>query len=310
MLRGLRIRAEHLAYVRGAQALGGAAQGAEVGSEELRFEPRPVAAGDYLVEVAAGASAPRLFQCLFYPLALAGGGQLMVRGGTHLSEGPTYHDLGWAWLHALGAYGFSAEFKLRCAGFAPEGGGEFRATIHPRAGDPPHRVDLPARGTLREVEVVSFVGGLPLAAAEEQLRAAVQVLRANGVHCNEEKVPVPVAGSAGGAVLIKAQFENTLAGFQAASSRGSAPRDVGQQAAQKLVAFLKGAGALDEHLGDQILIPAGLLAAQRLGPSPGVTRFTAAAVTPALGAHATLIEKFLPVRVEIGPESAVQVLPA
>jgi len=69
-------------------------------------------------------------------------------------------------------------------------------------------------------------------------------------------------------------------------------------------------GALDEHLADQILIPAGLLAAGRLGASsPGTTRFTAARITPHLRVTAALLEEFLPVRVELKDEGEVAVLP-
>ena len=69
-------------------------------------------------------------------------------------------------------------------------------------------------------------------------------------------------------------------------------------------------GALDEHLADQILIPAGLLAAGRLGASsPGTTRFTAARITPHLRVTAALLEEFLPVRVELKDEGEVVVSP-
>jgi RNA 3'-terminal phosphate cyclase (ATP) len=70
-------------------------------------------------------------------------------------------------------------------------------------------------------------------------------------------------------------------------------------------------GALDEHLADQILIPAGLLAAGRLGASePALTRFTAARITPHLKVTATLLQDFLPVKVEIQETGEVAVMPA
>jgi RNA 3'-terminal phosphate cyclase (ATP) len=65
---------------------------------------------------------------------------------------------------------------------------------------------------------------------------------------------------------------------------------------------------LDEHLGDQILMPEALLAAGKLGASsPGTTRYTTARVTEHLTTHAWLIEHFLPVRVTVEPGGAVEV---
>jgi RNA 3'-terminal phosphate cyclase (ATP) len=70
-------------------------------------------------------------------------------------------------------------------------------------------------------------------------------------------------------------------------------------------------GALDEHLADQILIPASLLAAGRLGASaPATTRFTAARITPHLKVTAALLQDFLPVKVEIQEGGEVTVAPA
>ena len=61
----------------------------------------------------------------------------------------------------------------------------------------------------------------------------------------------------------------------------------------------------------RILIPAGLLAAGRLGTSsPGTTRFTAARITPHLRVTAALLREFLPVQVEIQETGEVSVSPA
>ena len=90
--------------------------------------------------------------------------------------------------------------------------------------------------------------------------------------------------------------------------------DMGELApkmAEELARFMESGGALDEHLGDQILLPAALLAAGKLGPaSPGTTRYTTARVTEHLTTHAWLIEHFLPVRVTVEPGGAVEVAPA
>jgi RNA 3'-terminal phosphate cyclase (ATP) len=313
-LRGKRtppgLRPQHLACVRGAEALGGTATGAEMGATELGFQPRPVKKGDLELEVPSAGSTPLLFQCLFFPLALAGGGELTLRGGTHVPKSPSYHYLAWIWLPAMRAYGLGAELKLRHAGFYPEGGGELRASVHP-VGEPPNLVELPARGTLRDADVMSFVGGLPFENAERQGRAATHALRERGVLANEENFPIPVTRSSGAAILIRAEFEHTVAGFGEVGERGQPSEELGRRAADAFAAFLESAGALDEHLSDQLLVPAALLAGGKLGgSSPAVTRFTPARVTDHLTTHARVLEAFLPVRIELGPTPSVTVRPA
>jgi RNA 3'-terminal phosphate cyclase (ATP) len=263
-----------------------------------------------VLELGASAPACLVFQCLFYPLALAGGGELHLVGLTHAPKGPTYHHLAWVWLPLLEAYGLRASLSLQRAGFWPEGVGEFRGQLHER-GEPPLRVEVPARGTLQDVEVRSLVGGMPFDVAARQARAAENALRERGIYCHAENLPLPVGKTPGTLVFIRAQFENTFAAFASVGARNAAPEEVGAKAAHALADFMQTPGALDEHLADQILIPAGLLASGRLGTSsPGTTRFTAARITPHLKVTAALLQDFLPIRVEMQESGEVAVSPA
>ena len=303
------LRPRHLALLRAADALGGTTEGGQAGALAFSFEPGPVAAGNHLLELGASAPACLVFQCLYYPLALAGGGELRLVGLTHAPKGPTYHHLAWVWLPLLEAYGLRATLSLQRAGFWPEGVGEFRGQVQ-RPGEPPLRVEVPARGTLRDVEVRSLVGGLPFDVAARQARAAENALRERGIYCHAENLPLPVGRTPGTLVFIRADFENTFAAFTAVGDRGAAPEEVGAKAAHALAEFMQTPGALDEHLADQILLPAGLLAAGMLGASsPGTTRFTAARLTPHLRVTAALLQEFLPVRVDLTEGGEVTVLP-
>jgi RNA 3'-terminal phosphate cyclase (ATP) len=304
------LRPQHLACVRGAEALsGGTSEGATVGASELSFTPGPVRAGDYLLEVGTAGSTPLLFQCLVYPLALAGGGRLTLRGGTHLPHSPSFHYVAQVWQPVARAYGLPVQLTLPHAGFYPEGAGEIVAEVGPPQ-TPPLRVELPARGMLREVRVSSLVGGLPFTVAERQSRAAVATLREHGILAEAENRPLPVTRSVGTVTFVLAQFEHTIAGFTALGERGRPAEDVGREAAEALTDFMETGGALDAHLADQILLPAALLASGRLGPAtPGTTRFTAARITDHLTTHARVVERFLPVHVSVDPGGEVEVRP-
>lgn len=303
------LRPQHLACVRGAEAVSASrADGAEVGASELAFTPGEVRPGRYQIEVGTAGSTPLLLQCLYYPLALAGDSELVLRGGTHVSHSPTFHYLAYVWAHVLAAYGLDVELHLKAAGFYPQGSGEIRALLGRSGEPPPQRVVLPSRGSVVDVDVASFVSGVPFEVAERQGHAAVHALRERGVVARTENLPLPSAHSRGTVVVIRAQFENTIAAFSALGDRGMGAEEVGRSAARQFCDFLEGAGALDEHQADQILLPAGLLAAGLLGSAePGETRYTAARVTEHLTTNARVVERFLPVKVEVSSGGEVLV---
>ncbi len=301
------LRPRHLALLRAAEAVGGTAEGAALGGLEVAFTPAPLRRGDYVLELGPTGSAPLVFQMLAFPLALAGGGTVRLRGLTHAPQGTSYHHLAWAWLPLVGAYGLRASLSLLQAGFSPDGVGEFRASVE-AMGPPPLRVEVPARGTLHDVAVRALVGGMPFDVAGRATRAAVSALRERGIYCSAENLPLPVGRTAGCVVFIRAQFENTFAAFTVVGERGEAPEEVGMRAGSALAAFMESAGALDERLADQILLPAALLAAGTLGAvEPGSTRFTTARVTPQLEATRAVVERFLPVEVSLQAEGRVEV---
>jgi RNA 3'-terminal phosphate cyclase (ATP) len=301
------LRPRHLALLRAAEAVGGTAESAALGGAEVSFVPTPVRRGDYVLELGPTGSAPLVFQMLAFPLALAGGGTVRLRGLTHAPQGTSYHHLAWAWLPMVGAYGLRASLSLQQAGFSPDGVGEFLATVE-GMGTPPLLVEVPARGTLQEVAVRALVGGLPFEVAGRATRAAVTALRERGIYCSAENLPLPVGRTAGSVLFVRAQFENTFAAFTVVGERGDAPDEVGTRAAGALSAFMESAGALDERLADQILLPAALLAAGALGKvTPGSTRFTTARLTPHLEATRMVVERFLPVAVTLEATGHVEV---
>jgi len=291
--------------------------GAEVGSTRLEFLPaRRPAAGEWSFDIGTAGSAPLLLQTLCWPLAVAGGdSQLTLRGGTHQDHSPSFHYLALVWAPALARLGFPVDLSLQAAGFYPEGGGEFTAVVRPAHPMPPF--DLRHRGTLLDTEVFSLVAGVELSVAERQAERASRRLREMGVAAEARCVPVPARLSRGSHLLIIASFERTRSGHGAVSAQGRNPEAIADAALDSLSAFLAGRSAVDRHLGDQLLVPAALLAAGLVTPPPGVvpvTRFTVCEVTKHLTTNAEVVRHFLPVHIEIGgregEEGEVQVRPA
>jgi RNA 3'-terminal phosphate cyclase (ATP) len=279
-----------------------AVDGAEVGSDRLEFRPRaPARPGSYELDIGTAGSTPLLFQTLCWPLALAGGpSRLTLRGGTHLQNSPTFHYLAMVWAPAVARLGFRFDLELQMAGFYPEGGGVMSAEVHPAHAMPP--LDLRHRGTLREVEVLAMVGGLGFDVADRLAAGALRRLRDMGIAAEASKVPVPARLSAGSHLLLTAQFDRTTGGCGEIGERAAPPDRVAEAAVRAFAAFLRGGAAVDRHLGDQLLLPAGLLAAGLVALPPGLvpaTRYTVSAVTRHLTTNVEVLRRFLDVEVAV-----------
>lgn len=276
--------------------------GDEVGSSHLEFRPRrAAAAGEFAFDIGTAGSTPLLFQTVCWPLSLAGApSSVTLRGGTHQDHAPSFHYLALVWAAAVARLGFPFRFELATAGFYPEGGGEFSARIDPAHPMPP--LDLRQRGTLQDVEVVSMVGGLGYEIADRQAARSLKGLREAGISAQAERVPVPARLSKGGHVLIVSTFERTRAGHGAVSARERSPEQIADDAVRAFRDHLARGAAVDRHLGDQLVLPAALIAAGFLRPPAGLipsTRYTVAAVTKHLTTNAAVIRRFLDVEVAI-----------
>jgi RNA 3'-terminal phosphate cyclase (ATP) len=290
-------------------------EGDHVGSGELAFAPRaPARPGDWAFDIGTAGSTPLLLQTVCWPLALAGApSSLTLRGGTHQDHAPSFHYAALVWAPAVARLGFGVEVELQEAGFYPEGGGELTARIRPAQAMPP--LDLRHRGTLREVEVMSMVGGLPYEVAERQAERALRRLRDAGIAAEAERLPMPARSSRGGHVLILAAFERTRSGHGAVGASDAVPETTADAAVDALRRQLAGGAAVDRHLADQLLLPAALVVSGRVPSVEGVipdVRYTAAEVTPHLLTNAEVIRRFLGVTVQVdgreGEEGEVRVL--
>lgn len=291
-------------------------EGAEVGSSKVAFRPTTrVVPGEHVLDIGTAGSTPLLFQTVCWPLALAGGrSHVTLRGGTHQQHSPTFHDLALVWGPAVARLGFRFELSLQAAGFYPEGGGEMGAVVEPAHPMPP--LDLRHRGTLAEVEVVAMVAGLPFAVAERLADRALRRLRDIGVSADATRVPVPARRSAGSHLLLVAHFERSRAAFGALGDRGQTPDRDADEVVSACARFLHTGAAVDRHLGDQLVLPAALVAAGLIPPPPGIvpaTRYTVAEVTQHLLTTIAVVKRFLEVEVAVfgreGEEGEVRVEP-
>jgi len=284
------LAAQHLAAVHLAAALCRAQLAGDVlGSTRIEFRPtRPAQAGSYVHDVAserAGGSAGSvslLLQTALLPLALADGdSELVLRGGTHLPWSPPYDYLAEVYLPVLSRFGLGVELALIRSGWYPIGQGEIRARIRGRSVVASQ--DLTERGPIRRIRGRALAVNLPAHIAQRMADRARALLEADGLVV--DIVPQRLtAACAGAGLFLTADYERVPAGFSALGKRGKPAEEVAEDAVRDLVAHHRATGALDRHLGDQMLLPAAL--------ASGESRFTVAQVTRHLTTNAWVIEQF------------------
>jgi RNA 3'-terminal phosphate cyclase (ATP) len=268
------LRPQHVAAARAATLVSGAkVSGAYDGSPDLRFEPGPVAAGDFRFEIATAGAATLLLQTVLLPLATAEApSRLEVTGGTHVPLSPSFHFLARPWAATISRLGVEVSLELKKAGFYPPGGGEVRARISPWVR--PASLVLESRGALVEVRGLSGAARVRGDVARRQSEAArARLWEARRIESAWEVIEVPSA-SPGSFLLVEAVFEHSRAAFGFLGEKGLRAEVLGDRAARTLLGFLDGEGAVDEHLADQLAVPLAL--------ARGGGRVTTDRVTPHL----------------------------
>ncbi|GLS05075.1 RNA 3'-terminal phosphate cyclase [Chitiniphilus shinanonensis] len=280
---------QHLTAVQAAAAICGATvQGAELGSTRLSFVPGMIRGGDYRFAIGSAGSCTLVLQTVLPALWFADApSTVTVSGGTHNQAAPPADFLIRAWWPLVATLGVQQQLVLLRHGFYPAGGGEVRASVTPCAALQP--LDLTERGALRQVRAEALVARVPAHVAQRELARVTQHL---GEVAGEARVLPPDEGP-GNVLLIEVVHEQVSEVFTAFGERGVSAEAVADRAAREARQYLAGRAAVGEHLADQLLLPLALA---------GGGRFTATCASSHLRTNAMVIERFLPVRVEVADE--------
>lgn len=293
------LAAQHLTSVRAAAMLCDAdITGAELGSRMLQFIPRkPVKAGDYFLDVAQarkGGSAGAVMlvlQTLLLPLALVDGvSTVILRGGTHVHMSPSYDYVHDVWLPMLARMGVRAELSLVRSGWYPVGQGEVKLRITGVGELLPLRLEH--RGSLRIVTGRALAASLPGHIVERMASHARNLLEQAGMATDISAV-ILKAACPGAGLYLTAHYNDTLAGFGGQGERGKPAEQVAEEACSALLHHYQSNMALEQHLADQLILPAALCRGESIF---GVER-----ITPHLVTNAWVVERFGLARIDIAP---------
>jgi len=284
------LQPQHLTAVRAAAEVGQAqTRGASVGSGQLEFEPTTVRPGTYRFVIGTAGATTLVLHAVYLPLALQDApSHLTFEGGTHNDHAPSFDFLAVTWRGYLARIGLPLTLYLDRPGFYPRGGGRFTAAIP--GGATLRGLTLTDRPPITRVTGFSAVsGGLPEHIARRQAGRAKERLDAAGLDADialETWHGGP--GSVVGLTLDEAPVPTLVFGLGA---RGKWAEAVADEAVAEVLKYTAADAPVDEHSGDQLLLP--LVFAE--GPSEyRVTRVTRHLLT-----NVEVVRMFLPRRIDV-----------
>jgi RNA 3'-terminal phosphate cyclase (ATP) len=309
--RGRRIpglQPQHLTSVNACRRISRArVQGDVLQSLSLEFTPQETKGGEFVFDVAekkrSAGSTSLVLQTLFLPLAHCNNNSnIKVLGGTHVPWSPPFDYLKEVFAPMVEKIGIKMDLEIKTWGWYPKGGGEVHCSIQPTPEF--ESLNLTERGELRSLSGISVVSNLPDHIAERQQKQAVKVLKAEGFSPDIELLRGPSIGQ-GTFFFLKAEFENSIAGFGALGERGKRAEKVAEEACDEFLDFMQTQAAVDPHLSDQ-LIP-------YLALAKGSSNFTVSKITKHLLTNIWVVKQFLPTDISVegkeGDSGRVSVTP-
>lgn len=298
------LRPQHLKSVEAAAKISGASvDGTKIGSPRITFHPGDIKPGSYHFDIGTAGAASLVLQTIFLPLGMAKKkSSITVTGGTHVPWSPCFHYLDWQWLAFLRQMGFDADLMLNLAGFYPQGGGKFRASIRPVEQIQP--LQVMERGKLKQIRGLSAVANLPKEIAKRQRQRVVRRLGSKYPLNDIRNIQLP-SRFKGTVMLLLAEFEHSQCCYFGLGAPGKRAEIVADEAVDALEEFMTSDGVIDQYLADQLLLP--------LAFASGPSTLRTSKVTQHLLTNAEIIKIFLPIDIivqgRINSSGLVTVIP-
>lgn len=279
---------QHLTAVQAAAAIcGGRVEGAAVGAREIRFRPGKVRAGDYAFAIGTAGSTTLVFQTVLPPLMMAAGrSTVLLEGGTHNPMAPPFEFIEQAFLPLIARMGVKVAATLERHGFYPAGGGRWRAVIEPASRLQPLVIN--ERGAILEHSAEAVCGGIAGDVAQRELDTVAGLLNWEAGCLRQRSLP-PGMGP-GNYLRLTVRSQHIGEVFMEVGERGVSAENVASRAARRVRRYLASETAVAEHLADQLLLPLALV---------GSGEFTTLAPTPHTMTNIEVIQRFLPVRIDV-----------
>ncbi|MFB6292277.1 MAG: RNA 3'-terminal phosphate cyclase [Candidatus Nanohaloarchaea archaeon] len=250
------LKNQHLEAVRSVARLCDAeVEGDEEGSRELVFEPGELEVESFTANIGTAGSITLLFDTVL-PVAtqFASDFRFDAKGGTDVKWSPTLAYFSRVKLPLLSQSGLKAGVDPVKTGFYPAGGGEAVLETREFSMQP---IELKERGELERFEIYSKASREleDRDVAERQADEAARMLKNSHVSATVEKdVGYEKTASPGSSLMVKAVYEESIAGFDALGERGKRSEEVAKDAVQEFKSFHATGAAVDPYMADQLIV--------------------------------------------------------
>lgn len=278
------LKAQHMECVKACKRLCDAkVEGLEKGSSSLVFKPGKYRNESFTSNIGTAGSVNLLLDSVLPVTSQFNESfRIDVKGGTDVKWSPTSMYFEHVKIPLLESLGLKAGYGVKTTGFYPEGGGEVRLETEDYS---MQEFSKTARGGLQRFEVYSKASKdlEESSVAERQASELFKKIKKEFISIDVEKeVSYVESDSTGSAVLLKAVYSDTVAGFDALGEKGKRSEEVAEEAFQDFMKFHGSEGVVDRYMADQLMVFAAIIGGE----------YTAPEITPHITSNAYVLEAF------------------
>lgn len=230
-------------------------EGLVEGSEELEFSPSEILPQNFTVNVGTAGSVNLILDTLM-PLTtqLEEDVRFDLKGGTDVKWSPSSHYLRQVKLPVLKKFNFDSGVELRRHGFYPKGKGEIRFIGE---GSSLEETRIHERGERNYLEIYSTSTKdlEEQRVADRQAKELERLIKSRKPDADIRKtVKYADADSTGSILCLKAQYDKTVAGFDAYGEKGKRSEKVAKKVFNEFSEFEDSKAAVDKYMADQLMV--------------------------------------------------------
>lgn len=289
------LRPQHLeSVITAAKLCNAQTKGAELGSDELWFQPDTITGGEITAQIGTAGSIPMLMLtvlpiCAYAKTAV----KLHIKnGGTDVRYSPTINYMKHVLLPVLEKMGLKASITVKKYGYYPKGMGEALLEVEPCSNLKP--INLTEHGKVTQIEGTSVCTFLEKQnVAQRQAQKAADVLESHGYKTKIEVVNDQSNQFQKGSSITLWTKTDTGAffGADAIGELRKTSEAVGKEAAENLLKEIKTSATVDVHLGD-MLVP-------YIGLADGGSAYLVRKITDHIETNLWLTEKILGTKMQV-----------
>jgi RNA 3'-terminal phosphate cyclase (ATP) len=283
------LRPQHLKALQALQQIcGGSLDGAEIGSSEIRFEPRGgVKAGHYEWDIGTAGSTTLLVMTLLPAAGFSPGAvSFNLSGGLFQDFAPSAYHMQYVLFPMLRSMGISAELNIIRPGYVPRGGGIVEVKVEPVRGKL-KPINLPSQGKVTRIRGIALSSHLKERKVSERMAEKCnEVLGSKGYRADIEIIDDTSALQAGAALILYAQTSSgCIIGADGAGAPRRTSEEIGRSVANSLIEDLATGATVDRYLADQLIFYAAL--------ADGVSQYRIPKLTEHVATNLWLVESIL-----------------